>query len=440
MRKRGFFDQYIKVVETGEPLDEEVLFPNLTSPGRWLHHVALKVGDGVAITTRDVTARKRSELALRESESRNRALIEAIPDLMFVIGRDGKYLDFHAPNSNLLLVSPDQFMGRNIEDVLPPYLFKHLRDRIEEAIMTDTPQTIEYRLNLPSGMTEFEARIVAHDIDKVLMIVRDITERKQAEQLAFDMEVERERTSMITKFIQTASHEFRTPLAIISTSVYLMEKNTDPAQRKVRAERIQEQVTNISHLVEALVLMAKLDSGKDLEISDTPIKPLIEQIAAEFEPRAKKQSHQFQVQLTLCNPNLEVDPHLLQIAIQNLLDNALRFTHPGGRVYLGLTCEQRQIQIIVSDNGAGIPPDSQPYIFERFYRLDEARSTQGFGLGLAIAKKIIELHNGTITFHSTQGEGSSFTITLPVTSGIDADENLQTNHPDNTGRSHDPEL
>jgi PAS domain S-box-containing protein len=137
---------------------------------------------GLRGVTFDITDRKLAESSLRDSEERNRAILRAMPDLMFLQDRDGTYLDFYASDSNDLLVPPDQFLGKKMEEILPPSLTAGLEKCFRQAEETQEPQTYEYSLPTTNGSDWFEARIVATEGNKILSVVRDVSERRQAEQ------------------------------------------------------------------------------------------------------------------------------------------------------------------------------------------------------------------------------------------------------------------
>ena len=148
--------------------------------------VAYLIGTGV-----DITERRKAALALQTSERRTRALLYAIPDMMFRISRDGEFLDFHAERANDLLLPPDQIVGLNIrQSPHPPDVIQKSLDCIARALETDFPQLFEYRLELPGGMRDYEARIVRSGEDEVVSIVRDITERKRSEEVLRRQETE----------------------------------------------------------------------------------------------------------------------------------------------------------------------------------------------------------------------------------------------------------
>ena len=144
----------------------------------------LVVGDEqrAVITHEDITGRKLTEEKLLSAEARNRAMLEAVPDLMFRITRDGVYLDFRARDEGKLYVPPERFVGRNLREIMPPELAGQMLDSIGRTLDTGEIQVIDYSLPMPDGVLDFEARLVVSGPGEVLSVVRDVTERKRAEE------------------------------------------------------------------------------------------------------------------------------------------------------------------------------------------------------------------------------------------------------------------
>lgn len=362
---------------------------------------------------RDISERKRMENTLRESEARHRALLEAIPDMVFRNSRDGTYLDYHARHMEDLFVPPDQFMGRTIGEVMPADSAERYMRAIEQALQTGEEQAYEYSLPIGGQILDFEARMVASGPDEVLTIVRNITERKQARQHEFDLVLERERVRLLRHFIEKASHEFRTPLSVINAAAFLMQRVTDPESRADKAQQIEDQVQLITRLVDGLLLMVRLESSATLArlpVSMNMIfEPLCQTIAARYGagPTIRCEGH----------PDLPLvmgDLDYLMEALKQILDNAYRFSPPDSTITVAAGADDSHVWITVRDSGPGIPEDHLPHIFDLFWRCDEAHTTPGFGLGLPIAHKIIELHGGRINVESEIGAGSTFSIILPA--------------------------
>ncbi len=193
-RTGGFFEKYKRVVETRTPLEEE--FPIADQPGlkaRWIHHQVVPVGDGILITSRNITDQVEREQALRESEARYRALYEAIPDMILEIAADGRILDCKPPRSFPTLHPPEFYIGRYLQEILPDPLLEQCRAFGKKAFDSQTPQYLEYEIELQPGVKQYRrACIVAHGSEKLYVLVRDITERKRAE-LALQAAEEKQR-------------------------------------------------------------------------------------------------------------------------------------------------------------------------------------------------------------------------------------------------------
>lgn len=241
----------------------------------------------------------------------------------------------------------------------------------------------------------------------------DITARKQAEQHALELALEKERVNIVTSFIEAAAHEFRTPLAVINTSAHLMSRIADDGRATEKARQIAEQVASITLLVDTLTFMARLDGVITVERQEVAIVGVVEDaftaLSSQFEAR------QIAVVRQVEDVRLSINDGWMRTAIMNLLDNALRFSPDAGQVIVEGVCRDGQLVLRVRDNGPGIPSEIMARIFERFFRGDPARSERGFGLGLPMARRIVELHGGQLTAVSQPGEGSIFTITLPLT-------------------------
>ncbi|VEP18618.1 Two-component sensor histidine kinase [Hyella patelloides LEGE 07179] len=234
----------------------------------------------------------------------------------------------------------------------------------------------------------------------------------------------------LQRFTADASHELRAPVAAIlsNAQVGLLAPAEDRHQPRQRLENIVTQSKHISVLITNLLFLAR-HQGKlnPQDITKTDVVELLNSLANQYQVLAAEKGLDFQLNLPTTSqktygdrnmPTSYADRDLLQQAIHNLLDNAVKYTPSGGMVALTLEVKPRRILITVQDTGIGIPASDLPHIFDRFYRVDKARTRQtgGFGLGLAIAQQIIEAHNGKITVESKAGKGTKFQICLPLRS------------------------
>ena len=219
------------------------------------------------------------------------------------------------------------------------------------------------------------------------------------------------------RFVQDASHELRTPLAVIHGEADVaLSHDRGAAEYKESLATIQEESRRLARLVDDLLNLASADAGHvQLRVEELYLNDLLAECCRSVRPMAAARNIEAGVSLESATWPCADDEELLRRMILNLLDNAIRYTPPGGRVSAGVETQGSEVRIQVADTGIGIPPEASPHVFERFYRADKARSRQegGFGLGLSIVKWIAESHHGTVECNSAAGHGSVFTVTLP---------------------------
>jgi signal transduction histidine kinase len=212
------------------------------------------------------------------------------------------------------------------------------------------------------------------------------------------------------------THELRTPLTVIAGYVESMRDGT-LAPTPERLAVVYAEIEHLQHLVGDLRTLAKADTG-ELKLDKHPASPmdLLQQAYAAFEHQALQQGVRLNAQAQEPLPNILIDEVRMAQVLDNLISNALRFTPAGGQITLRAWQEGAQVLFSVQDTGQGIAPADLPNIFERFYRADKSRtSNKGeLGLGLAIAKALVEAHAGKIEATSALGEGTTFTIRLPI--------------------------
>jgi len=220
------------------------------------------------------------------------------------------------------------------------------------------------------------------------------------------------------ELIANVSHDLRTPLAILKGYVETLQMKQDSLTEVEKQEYLQithDNVDKLSKLINQLFEYSKLEAEQVSPVKEPfSITELSHDLIAKFKVLAEKK----QIQLTLENPEenclVFADVSLVERALQNLIENAIKYTDPKGKVTLSLQKLEKNIAINISDTGAGIPVSEQPFIFDRYKQVNESAKKPGHGLGLAIVKKIMDLHDTTITVLSKPSEGSSFIFNLPA--------------------------
>jgi heavy metal sensor kinase len=219
------------------------------------------------------------------------------------------------------------------------------------------------------------------------------------------------------QFAADASHELRTPLAIIQaeSSLALDKKRTQVEYRR-SLDLVSQEVTYMSEIIGKLLLLARNDAGSEpLNFQEVNVKELFTELSSDVEALAQEKGVAFNLG-PMDNLTVQGDRFRLRQLFLNILDNAIRYTPSGGTVSSLLVRKNGSALVSISDTGMGIPAEDLPFIFDRFYRVDKARSRTdgGMGLGLAIASSIAKLHGGGIEVESQVGKGSTFQITLPL--------------------------
>ena len=211
------------------------------------------------------------------------------------------------------------------------------------------------------------------------------------------------------------AHDLRNPLTVIGGYVESMHDGVlKPTPERLDA--IQTEVQHLKRLVEDLRILSQADAGElSLHRVAVSIPILLEQTVQSYRALTDKQKIALKVDVAAGLPEILVDPDRLAQVLGNLITNSMRYTQPGGEITLQAKREEKSVVLIVSDNGKGIPSDALPYIFDRFYRVDDARIGGGeSGLGLTIAKSIVEAHGGSVGAESVPGKGTSIKIILPI--------------------------
>ncbi len=367
---------------------------------------------------------RQSEQALRQSESRMRALLEAIPDMIFEMDREGKILNF-VPSSTIdPLLPPGEFLGRNISQIMPPEVADQAMFNIGRTLESGMLQVFEYKFPTENENRYFEASVIRNDMETVIAMVRDITVRKWAEtereelinQLEKQKEELEEKNTELTQFTYTVSHDLKSPLVTINGYLGYIEQDAasgNMERLKKDTHRIQEAVNKMHALLTELLELSRIGRMMNTPVSvpfDELVKDAMDAVHGQLEAR------RITVRSRPDLPIVHGDRQRLTEVLQNLLDNAVKYMgdRPDPLIEIGQNgedAESGQPIFFVKDNGIGIAPEYHERIFGLFNKLDA--QSEGTGVGLALVKRIIEFHGGRIWVESEAGKGSAFYFTLP---------------------------
>lgn len=352
----------------------------------------------------DLTERKNAEEILASSEARQRALLSAIPDLIFRIRSDGTYLDYKAEHASDLAVPPEAFLGKTIAEVSPE-LAPQAMAHVERSLRTGQTEVFEYQLMVNGRPRDFEARIVASGNDEVVAICRDITVRLAADRVK-------------AEFLLMVSHELRTPLTSILGALGLLADGTLGVIPKDGQEMLEIAVANADRLARIVddvldlerIRLDRFRMTKEVRDAWTLVvlaTDAMRSLAAKGGVTLSPSGQPIQVWAD--------GDRVIQV-LSNLIGNAIKFSPRDATIWLTVERQDGQALFRVRDQGRGIPPDRLERIFERFEQVydSDLRRQGGLGLGLFICRAIVEQHGGRIWAESTPGAGSTFSFSLPL--------------------------
>ena len=319
----------------------------------------------------------------------------------------------------MLCYAPTEFIAHCIKDYVSPREQLRLRQFLAGlATQTSLAEEFAFRhhneLMIPTYV--LGNTILIEQTRLIYLVVIDLRQRKLLEQQTVELEVEKQRAKLFTDVMRNLSHDLRTPLATIITSLYIVQRTTDEQRRHEKFAEIEEQVFHLSHALEQLQHMVRLDSLNELTLQVGSLNDLILRAVDDRQRDAAQQAIEIVAAITPDRLRVHFDAELIREAINELLLNAIRFSPVGGAIHVCYEClSDGHCLLEVTNAGAGIPAERLRHIFERFYKADEARSQHpSLGLGLSMVKRIIELHHGHIDAQSTPNGLTRFRITLPL--------------------------
>jgi two-component system, OmpR family, phosphate regulon sensor histidine kinase PhoR len=364
-------------------------------------------------------ARMDREIRLLSGErNRSSAILRSMVEGVAVIDAEERLVFYNRAFSEILNVDPASAEGRPLIEVIRNSdLLSLIRRALrgDEGLQTD----ITMGITQTQSFSITAAPVKALDVSAsgrapnekpsgAVVVLHDVTELRRLERVRQD-------------FVANVSHEFKTPLTAIQgfAETLLAGALDDPENNRRFLEIIRNHAMRLARLTNDLLKLARIEAGKmELEFSSVGLLELIEACTETTLLKANRKEITLEITVPPQLPAVRGDAALLRDVLQNLLDNAIQYTPPRGHISVAASATTREAVITVADTGIGIPLADSERIFERFYRVDAARSREagGTGLGLSIAKHIVEAHGGKLWVESTVGQGSKFSFSLPLDS------------------------
>jgi two-component system, OmpR family, sensor histidine kinase ResE len=331
---------------------------------------------------------------------RDRAMVASLAEGVLAVAPDGA-VTLANDAANRYLGLPEGAESLMLEGLPAPIL-----DAILAARRPDGGTVARREISLPGGVElELHAARLSREADAgVVVTLRDVTEERRLERARRDL-------------VANVSHELKTPIAALKGFLELLEgEGVSERHRREFLASMTQETARLERLVEEQLQLARLDAGAvPLVIEEVDLTELVAEIVAPRVPLAERAGVSLSARVAGGRTVMVVaDPSRVEQIILILLDNALRHTPAGGRVEIVVGSDDAHATVAVRDTGEGISPEDRPFVFDRFYRGDPSREGRGAGLGLAIARGLAAAHRGSIDLDSTLGEGSTFTLSLPM--------------------------
>ncbi|MBD2058671.1 PAS domain-containing sensor histidine kinase [Oculatella sp. FACHB-28] len=372
---------------------------------------------------------KISQKALVAERKRYQNLFELAPDGYLVTDLNGMIREANWAAATMLGIPQEFLVGKPLINYVIDADRRRFRNKLSELLslrrLTDWEIQMQPRKRepFPVAIAISTIRNSAGEITDMRWIIRDISQLKQAEAAIRDqLAAEKQLSELKSRIIQTISHEFRTPLTVVRTSIEILEHYSDQldeAKKENYFHRMKAAIQYTTRLFEGVLILDEVESNR-LEMQPSPVQ--LEQFCQELIDEVQLTSaiaHTIHFAHEGEQRPASFDRTLLKQVFGNLLSNAVNYSSDSSNIYVKLTHEETQVIFQIQDEGVGISAEELPHLFEPFYKIGNGKNSSGAGLGLAIAKRIVDLHGGTITLHSEVGIGTTVTVTLPLSNPTD---------------------
>lgn len=379
----------------------------------------------IVLMIEDVTDKILAEKELKESEERFRNLFENAPEALFIFDpKTKKILLGNKYNVDLFGYSTETLTNMTLPE-LEITNEKALQKKIQ-LILKENHVVVEEKQYKKSNNERIDVEVIAtknmyQGKECILCFIRDITQKKQYEtQIINALNQEKELNKLRTNLVTTVSHEFKTPIAVIYSSVQLLEQySTRWNQSKIDSlyDKIFKAISHTNRLIDNVLWIGRDQSGKLIfNPSPTPLKNFIQQIIDEALLMNGLEKSSIAVNLKIPKQDYNIDNNLMQLAISNLLNNAVKYSKETKEIKMEVLVQKAILTIVIKDAGIGIPTEDLKNVFEPFYRAPNAAHIKGTGIGMSIVKRCVDLHRGKIDIQSIENKGTTVVMHIPLNS------------------------
>jgi len=389
-----------------------------TQPIRELTKVSQQIASGefghkILVGTKDETGQlahafnemsmKLKDMLATISEDRTRlsSILDNMADGVILTDSEGNIIVTNKAAQSLFSIKDNIAQDRPLIEVVREH---ELSDLINQCLETGQEKTSQFDFSKLNRFLRAIAIPINKDrLDGVLLLIQDLSELRNLQTMRRDL-------------VGNISHEFRTPLTGIKTMVETLQDGAIDERDTARdfLSRIEAEVDRMTQLVGELTELSHIETGKaELKLEPVNLNLLAEKVMDQLKPQAERQNLTLEAVLEDDIPSFQADKERIRQVMVNLIHNAIKFNRPGGSITTTTGYSEGSVVVEVTDTGIGIAKDDLPHIFERFFKSHKSRAGQGTGMGLAIAKHIVEAHGGKIWVQSEEEKGSTFSFSIP---------------------------
>ena len=390
---------------TTQPIRELTKVSQQISSGEFGHKILAGTKDEtgqLAHAFNEMSMKLKDMLAtISEDRTRLSSILDNMADGVILTDSEGNIIVTNKAAQSLFSIKDNIAQDRPLIEVVREH---ELNDLLNSCLETGQEKITQFDFSKLNRFLRAIAIPINKDrLDGVLLLIQDLTELRNLQTMRRDL-------------VGNISHEFRTPLAGIKTMVETLQDGAIDERETAKdfLSRIEAEVDRMTQLVGELTELSRIETGKaTLKLEPVNLNSLVEEVITQLKPQAERQHLTLEMVLADDSPATQADKERIRQVMVNLIHNAIKFNRPGGSIRTATRYSEGSVVVDVTDTGIGIAKDDLPHIFERFFKSDKSRARQGTGMGLAIAKHIVEAHGGKIWVQSEEEKGSTFSFSIP---------------------------